>query len=212
VDNDHFGEVVAIDGNVVVVGAPLKDSEAGSAYVFVKPSPGWSNMSETAILTASVEENENFGYSVSICNDIIVVGAVQADSLEGEAYVFLEPASGWEDKTADAKLMASDGKAGDLFGASVAISGDIIVVGAPGTASLRGSAYVFIKPTSSWEDMTEETKLTVMDSPQSGLFGRSVVTNGSVVVGGAWGESSGKGAVYVFGSNIKKLFLPIITR
>ena len=71
--------------------------------------------------------------SVSISGNTVVVGAADAtvggNSDQGAAYVFTEPGSGW---TQTAKLTASDGAANDCFGYSVSISGNTVVVGAPG--------------------------------------------------------------------------------
>jgi hypothetical protein len=88
---------------------------------------------------------------VAVSRDTIVAGAVGAtvngNSGQGAAYVFIKPARGWADATQTAKLTASDGAAGDNFGASVAVSGDTIVAGALGATvngnSRQGAAYVF---------------------------------------------------------------------
>lgn len=75
-DEDDFGDALAIDGNTVVVGAQtvLLGQERGAAYVFVKPSNGWENMTQTAELTAS-DEAFHFGASVAINGDTIMVAA-----------------------------------------------------------------------------------------------------------------------------------------
>ena len=91
-----------------------------------------------------------FGFSVSISGDVAVVGAavgggIVADS--GSAYVFVKPPGGWVDMTETAKLTASDGAAGDQFGISVSISGDVAVIGArldDDNGIDSGSAYVFV--------------------------------------------------------------------
>jgi len=136
---DYFGSSVAISGNTIVVGADNArvggNSQQGAAYVFTEPASGWLNMTQTAKLTASDgAAYDYFGNSVSISGNTIVVGAdnatIGANSQQGAAYVFTEPASGWANMTQTGKLTASDGAAGDFFGASVSISGNTIVVGA----------------------------------------------------------------------------------
>ena len=92
-------------------------------------------MTQTAKLTASDgAAYDDFGGSVSISGNTVVVGAwdanVGANSEQGAAYVFTQPAAGWANMTQTAKLTASDGAAGDFFGDAVSISGDTIVVGA----------------------------------------------------------------------------------
>jgi hypothetical protein len=155
---DHFGRSVVISGGVVVVGAPDADPggtiSAGAAYVFVKPVGVWTNMTQTAKLTASDKAaDDNFGNSVSVSGSLVVVGAPYADSggliTAGTAYVFVKPGGGWTNMTQTAKLTASDKAASDWFGFSVAISGDVVVVGAisadPGGTTEAGAAYIFKK-------------------------------------------------------------------
>jgi nucleoside-specific outer membrane channel protein Tsx len=91
-----------------------------------------------------------------------------------------------------AKLTASDGAAGDQFGASVAISNSTAVVGAWAKDSSTGAAYVFVRSeTGTW---SEQAKLTASDGVESGFFGQSVAVSGSTAVVGAFGRD----AAYVF--------------
>ena len=94
--NDAFGISVSITGDVAVVGGVFDDdngSNSGSAYVFEKPLGGWVGMTQTAKLTASDgAANDQFGGSVSISGDVVVLGAVFGDdngSNSGSAYVFV---------------------------------------------------------------------------------------------------------------------------
>ena len=91
---------------------------------------------QEAKLTASDgAAGDDFGYSVAISGNTVVVGApyatVGGNADQGAAYVFTESGSGWANMTQTAKLTASDGAAGDDFGGSVSISGNTVVVGAP---------------------------------------------------------------------------------
>jgi hypothetical protein len=102
---------------------------------------------EVAKLTASdAAATDNFGISVSISGDTIVVGAPADDCVAGNScgsvYVFVMPGGGWSDMTQNAKLTTSDLAAFDNLGYSVSISGDTIVVG----HEFEGSAYVPLKP------------------------------------------------------------------
>ena len=154
--SDQFGNVVAIDGDTIVVGAWLKNVGAtidqGAAYLFLKPAGGWSNMTESAILLASDGRNsDTFGAWVDVKGDKVVVGASLDDDganrNEGSVYFFVKPGPGWTGMTETAKLSASEGRANDSFGFSAAISGDTVVVGAPnddlGGNNQQGSARVF---------------------------------------------------------------------
>ena len=155
---DHFGGCVAVSGDTVVVGAYQDDdhgSNSGSAYVFVKPESGWATASTyNAKLTASDgAEHDQFGNSVAISDDTVVVGANYDDDKEensGSAYVFVKPESGWITTSIyNTKLTASDGAKNDQFGSysSVAISDDTVVVGAhkdDDKGKDSGSAYIFV--------------------------------------------------------------------
>ncbi len=210
---DGFGSSVAISGDTVVVGAVGADINAnadqGSAYVFVKPVGGWATASTfNAKLTASDgAAGDAFGGSVAISGDTVVVGAVGANANQGAAYVFVKPVGGWAGAlTETAKLIASDGAAGDQFGISVGVSGDTVVVGAflddIGANSEQGSAYVFVKPVGGWMNMTQTAKLTASDGAFNDNFGFSVAVSGDTVVVGAFlddiGANSDQGSAYVF--------------
>ena len=214
VANDSFGHSVAISGDTMAVGAPYVNFGQGAAYVFVKPAGGWATTSAyTAKLTASDGVFfDDFGYSVTISGDTVVVGAygvtVGGHAGQGAAYVFVKPAGVWATTSIyKAKLTASDGDAGDYFGYSVAISGDTVVVGAPfadiGGHADQGAAYVFVKPAGVWATTSSFTaKLTALDGAASDYFGNSVAISGDTMVAGASyaniGGNTNQGAAYVF--------------
>src|SRR5579872_34002 len=80
VNQDWFGVSAAVNGNTAVVGAFDANIEStGAAYVFVKPSSGWGNMTQTATLTPS-DGGQGFGTSVAISGNTIVVGAANASN------------------------------------------------------------------------------------------------------------------------------------
>lgn len=210
---DTFGLQVAISGDTIVVGARWDDVggrvDQGSAYVFVKPGGGWSGtLNQTAKLTASAgAANDTFGDRVAIDGDTIVVGA-RADDVDtsfdrGSAYVFVKPAGGWIDNIENATLNPSDSSLAAQFGSSVAIDGDTIVVGALGTSSGRGAAYVFVEPPTGWTgSLDPNATLTASDSAVSDLFGVSVAVDGDTIAVGASGDdtapTNNNGSAYVF--------------
>ena len=234
--NDEFGISVAIEGNTIVVGARQDDTRNGAAYVFTKsPDSVWANdenqtyKRETAKLTASdAAADDEFGISVAIDGNTIVVGARQDDTRNGAAYVFTKADDvAWandsgENHKEEAKLIASDGAANDELGNSVAIDGDTVVAGAHlhdindnGTdIPNAGAAYVFTKPaTGGWaneltkDHRTESARLTAPDGTAKDEFGISVVIDVDTVVVGAhqptYQENNkdvdvGPGAAYVF--------------
>jgi hypothetical protein len=205
-DMDNFGYSVSISGDNVVVGsytANGKESYSGTAYVFEKPEGGWTDMTETAKLTASDgEASDYFGYSVSISDDVVVVGASQRYKWEsGVAYVFEKPETGWITMTETAKFTASDGDKSDAFGYSVDIENDIVVIGAiydDDNVTSSGSAYIFEKPETGWVTMTETAKLTAFDEASSDNIGSSVCISGDKIVVGAIGYNANAGSVYIY--------------
>jgi hypothetical protein len=185
----------------------------GAAYVYTMPVGGWVTMSQTAELTAgNGAASDVLGWSVAVSGDTIVAGApihlVGANAGQGEAYVYTKPANGgWLDATAIARLTASDGRGGDSFGGSVAVSGDTIVAGAidhkVGSNDAQGAAYVYMRPsTGPWATATETARLTAADGSASDTFGFSVAVSGDTIVAGAplhkVGANVNQGAAYVY--------------
>lgn len=174
----------------------------GAVYVYVEPSGGWVNSTETAKLTTSNGESYSFfGESVSISETTVGAGGgnpTNGTSGGGAAYVFVEPAGGWQStSTFNAKLTPSDGGAYDFFGDSVVIDGSTIVAGSTATAEV----YVFVRPAEGWVvDMTETAKLTAVGT-RTREFAFSVSISGKTVVVGAPYSSFrdyDQGAAYVF--------------
>ena len=208
-ENDYFGYSVAVDGDMIVVGAYGDDNGAGAAYLFEKPSGGWTDMNQTVKLTASdAATDDHFGYSVAISGNTIVVGAYNDDiegTDSGSVYVFKKSGDIGADMHQIAKLSASDIAAGDHFGYSVAISGNTIVVGArwhddDGRTNV-GGAYLFEKSAGEWNSMTQTAKLTASDAAAGDQFGTSVAIHGDTVVVGADHDDNGvlgAGSAYLF--------------
>jgi len=226
-DGDQFGGSVAVSGDTVVVGAHGEDSSAtgvdgdgsdnsatnsGAAYVFVRSGTTWT---QQAYLKASnIETWDQFGSSVAVSGDTVVVGALYEDSSatgvngnqtdnsaanSGAAYVFVRNGTTW---TQQAYLKASNTGAGDFFGGSVAVSGNTVVVGAVNESSsatgvngnqsdtnapYSGAAYVFVRNGTTW---TQQAYLKASNTGAGDAFGGSVAVSGDTVVVGARGESS----------------------
>jgi FG-GAP repeat protein len=226
--SDQFGTSVAISGDTVVVGAWGEDSNAtgvngdqgnnstvaaGAAYIFVRSGTNWS---QQAYLKASdTDVGDDFGVSVGISGDTVVVGSRHEDSSatgvngdqsdaspnfdSGAAYVFVRSGTNW---TQQAYLKASNTGAIDRFGSRVAVSGDTIVVGSPeedsnatgvngdqsdNTASLGGAAYVFVRSGTNW---SQQAYLKASNTGAGDLFGSSVAVSGDTAAVGARWESS----------------------
>jgi hypothetical protein len=136
---DEFGYSVAISGNTAVVGALGHGKDAGRAYVFTETATGWKQPAE--LKGSDTIAGDEFGSSVTISANTVLVGAPGHDDSAGRAYVFIKTATGWQQV---AELKGSNTIAGDFFGSSVAISANTAVVGASGHGNSAGRAYVFI--------------------------------------------------------------------
>jgi hypothetical protein len=201
---DEFGAAVSLFGDRALIGA-FADEDlgpvSGSAYVFECSAAGtWS---QTAKLHASDgDANDGFGVSASLFGDRAVLGA-SGDEENGDdagsAYVIERDATGaWIEV---AKLLASDGAVDDVFGATVALCGDRVVVGAYGDDDRgdgAGAAYVFERaPDGSWP---ETTKLLGRGETAADLFGAVSICGERVVVGSRKAEVLGvpTGSAHVF--------------
>jgi FG-GAP repeat len=152
---DLFGTSVAIDGDTVAVGAPMDElgmpNGTGVVYIFVRSGSTWSE--QAAIRPADSISGDYFGHSVSLSGTSLAAGASRDDDLganSGSAYVFVRSGSTWSQQ---GKLLASDGEDGDALGWSIAISGDVVAVGAPyynGAAIGTGVAYAFARAGGVW--------------------------------------------------------------
>ncbi len=203
---DQFSSSVSVSGDIAVVGAFADDddgSASGSAYVFGRDEGGPDNWGLLKKLTASdAAAGDNFGTSVSISGDTIVVGALGDDdngSASGSAYVFDRDEGGVSNWGEVKKLTAGDGAATDTFGRSVSVSGDTVVVGAnqdDDAGADSGSAYVFGRDQGGLDNWGQVKKLTADDAASGDKFGVSVSIDMDTVVVGANGDA---GRAYVFG-------------
>ena len=202
VANSYFGTSVAISGPIAIVGAYGDDDNgelSGSAYIFYWDGTTWSQ--QTKLLASDGADHDRFGASVAIDDHYAIVGAIGESThgaVSGAAYIFVRGFTGWKQQ---AKLLASDGTAGDKFGNSVSISGDYAIVGAYWDNDLgnySGSAYVFKRNDTTWALME---KFLAPDGAYDDWFGTSVSISGDYAIVGAsydddLGESSG--SAYLF--------------
>jgi len=182
---DTFGQCVAISENVIVIGS--NGFTSGTAFLF---STDGSFLLELA--PPDIPFGDFFGYSVAVSGDIVVVGAPQDDEgaiASGSAYVFST------DGSIISFLTAPDGSLGDEFGYSVAVSGDIVMIGAhldDDNATDSGAVYVFSS------DGVFINKLTAPDSSSDAMFGSSLAVSNNLTVIGAVGDNDNIGSAYLF--------------
>ena len=209
----------------------LSDLPASAQFRVLEALDRDSRWGQLAELTASNGTNTDyFGLAVAIDGNTVVVGAtgaqVGSNANQGAAYVFVKSQSGWENMTQVAILTASDGKAQDRLGFSVAIGGDFIVVGG------SEGGYLYEKPKAGWKNRNETVKLScgplvaisgdtvacgnavyvkpetgwksiktynaLLEATDPGTLFFSLAIHGDVVVAGNWEYSNEQGAAYVF--------------
>ena len=206
---DQFGASMAISGEYLVVGAPLSDklnSNAGAAYVYKKENGSWTEVAE--LLPSDPIENQHYGQSVAIKDDVIVVGAPGlVFQLQGAAYVFVKSGPEWVDATESTKLLPNDPSDNNVFGISVAVGISEVIVGdhrSEVAGEEVGAAYVF-ESTDNWSSAIQVAKLTQSDpsglnSSDDNFGGNMVYAEETLVVAarlhdlGAFDD----GALYVF--------------
>ena len=203
---DQLGAAVAISGNEIIAGAPKHSAgglASGAAYIFEqKESGAWV---ETIKLSDGETASEDqFGISVAISGNFAIAGAQQDDDIApnaGAAYIFERSGTLWLQRS---KLIAEDAKAGDLFGNAVAMSGETIVVGAPGVDDAgpeAGAVYIFSHSDTNW---VLQAKLIGDDTRMFDRFGTAVAVHGNTAIIGAHGKDEASvdaGAAYVFVRN-----------
>jgi hypothetical protein len=207
----RFGWSVSVSNNIAVAGAYLMDSggtDMGAAYVFYRDQGGSGNWGRVANITASdAADSDQFGYSISINNDTLVVGAPLADSGGtdmGAAYVFYRDQGGADTWGEVAVINAPDAADSDQFGYSVSVSGDYIAVGAPYAdegGSDQGAVYVFYRDHGGPDNWGQIKKLTASDPENDDQFGLSVSLDvPDAVVGAHYEDGSGtdQGAPYMY--------------
>ncbi|MFN7352290.1 MAG: integrin [Burkholderiales bacterium] len=215
---DRFGSAVALsnDGNTLVVGAPGRNVDAGSAYVFVRSGISWTE--EDNLTASNAEAGDGFGASVALSNDgnTLAVGAPFEDSSvtginqpsnelasnSGAAYVFVRSVASWNQ---EAFVKASNTDEQDNFGRAVVLSndGNTLAVGAPGedsadsanqndeTALSSGAAYVYFRSGAAW-DLTPPAYIKASNPDAQDAFGHSLALSGdgSTLAVGAYREAS----------------------
>jgi hypothetical protein len=201
--NDYFGCSVSIDGDYAIIGIDGDEYDqirSGTTYIFKRTDTSWTK--DIGLVSSDRELGDRFGCAVSISGDYSIIGSYWDDDhgdSSGSAYVFKRGVTGWVE---DAKLIASDGAAGDWFGYTVSINGDYAIVGASlhdrGGLLNCGAAYIFKNENAGW---TEKSRLLAVDREAEDEFGGSVSISGNyAVVGAICDDTAGEdaGAAYIF--------------
>jgi hypothetical protein len=212
--DDLFGYSTALWGDTLAVGAFRAAGETGAVYVFTRNGKTWS---EQAYLEApNAEVGDEFGASVALWGDTLVVGADGEDggdqndstmSRGGAAYVFTRSGATW---TQQAYLKAPRPSMDAFFGGSVAVWHDTIAISAPGEFSFHGGAYVFTRAGTTWTWQADLEPIGPADGPiafgyRLALWGDTIAVTAPGDDGTATGVNgddgccaTNSGAVYVF--------------
>jgi uncharacterized repeat protein (TIGR01451 family) len=203
--DDQFGYAVALSGDTALIGARSKDigvnGAQGAAYVFVRSGTTWSR--QALLIAADGAAGDQFGRAVAVAGDVIAIGAPADDNAsiadQGSVYLYARSAGAWN---LVSKFTASDGEAGDEFGASLALGSTHLIVGTPlddnAANTNQGSAHVFALNAGSW---SFQTKLTASDGGWGDQFGGAVALSGNTVLIGAVADdvaAGDQGSAYVF--------------
>ncbi len=207
---DTFGFAIAIEGDVLVVGGMSDETaeDAGAAYIFDWDGSSW--VFEQRIEAGDARGGDLFGASVAISGDVILVGAPGEDldnnagngGGNGAVYVFRHDGTTWSQER---KIFASDYTASDAFGITVAVDGDVAVIGSyldDDNGNDSGSVYIYRHSTgTSWP---EEQKINPASAAAFDRFGYSVDLEDTVIVVGAYrddnnGGQSGSAFVFRYG-------------
>ncbi len=197
---DKFGSAVALDGDLLVVGARGDDdlgNGSGSVYIFQYSGSAW--VEEAKLTAADGASGDGFGGAVDISGNRVLAGAQGSNSLgsnSGAAYIFDRVDVGVWSQTA--RLLASNGAATDAFGTSVSLDGDLGLVGAylgDGLVADTGTAYVYRRTAPGvW---LEEAMLQALDGTSWTYFGVAVSLDGDLALVGASSHLD-QGAAYLF--------------
>lgn len=209
---DMFGGSLNIDGEYIIIGSIGEDdfaSNAGAATVFelnLSATYEWEEI--TKLTNPENAGQDSYAYSVAVSGDTAVVG----DYLEsgsgvnrGAAHIYERNLGGRNNWGEVTRLIASDADDNDMFGLSVAIDGDFIVVGALGKDYATGAAYVFQRNQGGPDNWGEVAILTASDAEVGDKFGYSVGVSGdTIVVGANYEDGAGniRGAAYIYQRNL----------
>jgi len=182
-DHDTLGGNVALRGDVAALGVIGRDDigeNAGAVYIFERNSGIWS---QKQVLTAfDGKADDSFGQSIALTDNFLVIGAPNSNSPHsktGAAYVYHRIDNSWKFHS---KLTANDGAAGDLFGISVAINKDTLLVGADlndEVAENAGAVYAYVLSNKQW---VHQAKLTASDGANTDIFGVRVALSGDTAL------------------------------
>lgn len=200
-ERDRFGDSLAIGGDYLAVGAIMHDPEiqrytSSAVYLFHQSGGQW--LLETK-LAPNAQDGPGFGTSLALDGETLVTGSGDdaAGFAAGAIHIYENGPDGWQQQ---AKLVPADASFSYFtsFGSSVALEGDLLVVGAAGDSSQgmwSGSAYLFRKQGESWIDV-QKLWPDEQDYVVGAFFGSELALSGDTLLVAAPSEYGN--AVYVY--------------
>ncbi len=196
-DVSGFGSSISVFGDRLIVGVhTLPGDYFGTAYIYDLIDGVWSLSKKLS--SQNISTDSQLFSTVSLSNNFALVGASYENNRTGAVYAYQFQNQEWQSFD---KLTASDASANGLFGSSLAMSNNKLVITSPGkelTNKEKGSAYVFEYINQSWE---ETTQLSVMNEVGDSVFGVSVDMNDSSILIGSYNQVSFNGtpgSAYLF--------------
>ncbi len=192
---DWFGASVSLDHDLAVIGAiQVFNGGAGAVYTYRFDGVTWNE--EAKLVASDAHAGDEFGSSVSVSGDTVIVGApakdVGAIRWLGAAYIFRQAGGKW---TQIQKLTAPDSQASDRFGGHVSVEGNRVIVGATQFPDRSGAAYVYRNDGNEW---ILEATLTGSDSTSGDAFGNWISFDNGKILVGALAHNERAGSAYVF--------------
>lgn len=186
-----FARAVDVADGTIFIGEPANAHQPGMVYLYRRSGDEWSQQSK--LKASDGEIGDGFGASVFASGQYLLVGAPRREHSHGATYLFERSGDSWSQS---ARIALSDTTEGS-FGASVAMAGDRVFIGAPGEKDGLGAVYVFSKSgDGSW---TRQARIANPDTAQGTNFGSSLTFDGSQLYVGAPRHNGG--AVYVYNSD-----------
>lgn len=194
IDNSYrqFGADVVMKDNLVAISAPISENFDGSVLIFQRPTSGWVNASQNAILRPSdAALFRSFGNSIDINENTVLVGGVHNSSSAGAGYIF-EKSGEWKDATEDAILLPQIKELNARYGTSVALGRDFAIVGSSQVYSESGRALIFRKIDGDWKNTNEYSLVSSFGNGDR--FSYDLALTNDFLIVGAPGSSTTSGA------------------
>ncbi|SFN88101.1 filamentous hemagglutinin family N-terminal domain-containing protein [Nitrosospira briensis] len=220
-NGDRFGGAVALNGDLLVVGAPYTDgseflTDSGAIYIFDGVTSGQLHQQQKFEASESfpLQSGDHFGYGVALSDQGRLVVGANGVANKGAVYLFSSD-DGFQTISQQGMLLSPSTADNGFFGRAVALEGDRLVVGAPGENGNRGSVYLYTANFSDFANSVSLQPKLSLSTATNAFFGISVSLDGEHMAVGASGENfegdnpkTAAGSVYIYSGVGPDLSLP----